>query len=183
MQKRLYILLSLLSIAITSILVIDFAEQKTKDKVIEITHNQLTKEAKIQVDCLAENIYFEAAHEPLDGRVAVALVTLNRVGDPRYPNNICDVVKQRTRVVSIGDKRVVCQFSWYCEQGKIVRNTKAYNEAHTIALHVYANYERLKDLTHGALFYHADYVNPKWRGLEKTVVIGRHIFYKERDSL
>ena len=57
---------------------------------------------------------------------------------------------------------------------------KAYMEAKQIALYVYANYENLKDLTHGALFYHADYVNPRWRGLEKTVVIGRHIFYKER---
>jgi hypothetical protein len=28
------------------------------------------------------------------------------------------------------------------------------------------------------LYYHADYVNPRWK-LEKTTVIGRHIFYKE----
>jgi spore germination cell wall hydrolase CwlJ-like protein len=183
MQKRLYILLSLLSITLlTSILIVGNV-QESKTKIIEIKHSQLTKEAQKQVDCLAENIYFESAYEPFDGRVAVALVTLNRVNDPRYPNNICDVVKQKTRIVSIGDKRIVCQFSWYCEQGKHIGNIKAYNEANKIALHVYVNYEQLKDLTHGALFYHADYVNPRWRGLEKTVVIGRHIFYKERNDL
>jgi hypothetical protein len=44
--------------------------------------------------------------------------------------------------------------------------------------YVYANYENLKDITQGALYYHADYVNPRWK-LEKTTVIGRHIFYKE----
>ena len=33
--------------------------------------------------------------------------------------------------------------------------------------------------TKGADHYHADYVNPYWaKSMEKTVVIGRHIFYK-----
>ena len=33
--------------------------------------------------------------------------------------------------------------------------------------------------TKGADHYHADYVNPYWaKSLTKTVVIGRHIFYK-----
>jgi spore germination cell wall hydrolase CwlJ-like protein len=177
MQKRLYIVLSLF---LAAMFIVAYA-QTPKSKIIEIKYTQLTKEAQTQIDCLAENIYFESAHEPVDGRIAVALVTLNRVQDARYPSTICEVVKQRTRVVSIGDKRIVCQFSWYCERNKSVRNLTAYMEAKRIALHVYANYEQLKDLTHGALFYHADYVNPKWRGLEKTAVIGRHIFYKERN--
>ena len=47
-----------------------------------------------------------------------------------------------------------------------------------MAIYVYANYENLRDITKGALYYHADYVNPRWK-LEKTTVIGRHIFYKE----
>ncbi|MBJ7298438.1 MAG: cell wall hydrolase [Dolichospermum sp.] len=40
------------------------------------------------------------------------------------------------------------------------------------------NYEILDDVTKGALYYHADYVNPRWK-LIKTTTIGRHIFYKE----
>jgi spore germination cell wall hydrolase CwlJ-like protein len=179
MQKRVYIILSLI---IATVLTVAFSVQP-KQKVLEVRYTQLTKETQKQIDCLAENIYFESAYEPTDGRIAVALVTLNRVNDPRYPDNICDVVKQKTRIVSIGDRRIVCQFSWYCEADKSVRNLNAYREAKQIALYVYANYENLKDLTNGALFYHADYVNPKWRGLEKTVVIGRHIFYKERNAL
>ena len=47
---------------------------------------------------------------------------------------------------------------------------------------VYANYEKMHDMTQGALFYHADYVNPRWK-LERTTVIGRHIFYKQRDGI
>ena len=58
---------------------------------IKSTYNNLTAEAQKQVTCLAENIYFEAAHEPLDGKKAVAFVTLNRV-QSGYADNICDVV-------------------------------------------------------------------------------------------
>ena len=46
---------------------------------IKSTYNALTEDAKKQVTCLAENIYFEAGHEPIDGQKAVAFVTLNRV--------------------------------------------------------------------------------------------------------
>jgi spore germination cell wall hydrolase CwlJ-like protein len=61
----------------------------------------------------------------------------------------------------------------------IDKTSEAYKESLSTALHIYANYEKLQDFTQGALFYHADYVNPHWRGLTKTVTIGRHIFYKE----
>jgi spore germination cell wall hydrolase CwlJ-like protein len=159
-------------------LVIAFTATHNTNKIIDVKYSQLTSSAKKQVDCLAENIYFESAHEPYDGRVAVALVTMNRVQDPRYPNDICSVVKQRVKSI--------CQFSWYCEHNKYVRNNRAYNEAEEIALYVYANYENLKDLTKGALFYHADYVSLQKigvPGLQKTVAIGRHIFYKERAGI
>ena len=137
--------------------------------ILDVTYNQLTKETQKQVDCLADNIYHEAGFEPNDGKVAVALVTLNRMQDPRFPKDICGVVKQRTTSV--------CQFSWFCHKVSI-KNKDAYEQAKEVAVYVYANYENLKDITRGALYYHADYVNPRWK-LEKTTVIGRHIFYKE----
>jgi spore germination cell wall hydrolase CwlJ-like protein len=145
---------------------------KQEDKLLKIEYKQLTKEARTQIDCLADNIYYEAGWEPTDGRIAVALVTLNRVQDPRYPKDICSVVKQKVKST--------CQFSWFCEGKKHITSSRLYEEAQNIALYVYANYENLADITHGALFYHADYVNPRWK-LDKTTVIGRHIFYKESD--
>ena len=57
--------------------------------------------------CLALNIYFEARDQPLNGQVAVAEVTLNRVTSKKHPNTICGVVKQSN---SKG-----CAFSWYCD--------------------------------------------------------------------
>ena len=140
------------------------------DRVLDIEYTELTKDAKKEVDCLAENIYHEARAEPTKGQLAVALVTMNRVNDERFPKKICEVVKQKTNGT--------CQFSWYCMKVKLNKSSEDYQEALKAALHVYANYENIDDFTRGSLYYHADYVHPGWK-LLKTVVIGRHIFYKE----
>ena len=47
-----------------------------------------------QLMCVALAIYFEARGEPDAGQIAVAHVVRNRIEDPRYPDNACDVVKQ-----------------------------------------------------------------------------------------
>ena len=141
--------------------------------LLDVSYNQLTKETQKQIDCLADNIYHEAGNEPRQGKEAVALVTLNRMQDPRFPKDICGVVKQKTTIA----EKIVCQFSWFC-QSVSRPNNYMYEEARNVAIYVYVNYENLKDITKGALYYHADYINPKWK-LEKTTIIGRHIFYKE----
>jgi N-acetylmuramoyl-L-alanine amidase len=170
MHKRIYSLAAIFLISVTLLV----SAGLTKDKFIDVSYTQLTAEAKTQVDCLAENIYYEAGHEPRDGKIAVAMVTLNRVQDPQFPKDICSVVKQKVKSI--------CQFSWFCEHDKRIRNNTAYIQARDVALLVYANYEKMHDMTSGALFYHADYVNPRWK-LERTTVIGRHIFYKQRDGI
>jgi spore germination cell wall hydrolase CwlJ-like protein len=170
MRKRLYGLASIFTISA----VIFVSAAVSSEKIIEVQYSQLTPTAQKQVDCLADNIYYEAGYEPEAGKKAVAFVTLNRVNDPRYPKDICSVVKQKTNST--------CQFSWYCEGKKSIRNYFAYREAQDVALLMYANYEKMKDITQGALYYHADYVNPRWK-LDKTTKIGRHIFYKERDGI
>ena len=164
--------LILLGSVITLCTLIGLGHTMEQNKLMDIAYSDLTKEARKQVDCLAENIYHEAGFESEKGKQAVALVTLNRTQDERFPSNICGVVKQKTQGT--------CQFSWFCMPVKLNRNADAYKQSLEVALFVYANYEKLKDVTHGALYYHADYVNPRWRNVEKTTVIGRHIFYKEK---
>ena len=143
---------------------------------IKSTYNNLTADAKKQVTCLAENIYFEAAHEPLDGKKAVAFVTFNRV-QSGYANNICDVVQQKTGQT--------CQFSWYCDttftsRRLTIKQTSLYNDILELSTNLFLNFERMTDVTNGATYYHADYVNPKWTRLQKETQIGRHIFYKSK---
>jgi len=170
MRKRLYAVLILFAISTSIFTITGFSD----DRFINVEYVQLTKDAQKQVDCLAENIYYEAGYEPQNGKIAVALVTLNRTQDYRFGKDICSVVKQKVNST--------CQFSWMCEGKKSITNNIVYNQARDVALYVYANYEKMHDITLGAKYYHADYVNPKWK-LEKTTVIGRHIFYKERDGI
>jgi len=158
-----------------------FAETN-EQKPLRVKYVHLPDEAKTQISCLADNIYFESAHEPTKGKIAVAFVTLNRKNHHRYPDTICGVVKQRTQRV--------CQFSWYCEErpysmykNKVLTktNNKLYNEIVELSTYVYFNYEMMEDPSDGALFYHADYVNPQWKNMIRTAVIGRHIFYQRSD--
>ena len=67
--------------------------------------------------CLALNVYHEAKNQSFIGQVAVAQVVMNRVKDTRYPNTVCDVVKQGATYKWKPDFPIKnrCQFSWYCD--------------------------------------------------------------------
>jgi len=136
------------------------------------------KERMTQIDCLSKNIYWEAANEPFEGKVAVAQVTINRVKSGKFADNICGVVYQKNVIYN----KIICQFSWYCEidhKRKMV-HPKLYEESEEVAKKVLLEGYRL-DSMKDALFYHADYVNPKWK-LEKIGKIGAHIFYKGKTN-
>ena len=130
------------------------------------------------LDCLALNIYSEARSEPLDGKLAVGHVVLNRAADKRFPNKICEVIKQG------GEKRLnKCQFSWWCDgRSDRPRDLQAWKESRVLARLVFWGYS--VDPTDGALWYHADYVRPIWRHkLDRGPLIGRHQFYLPAGSL
>ena len=126
------------------------------------------------LSCLALNIYKEAGHEPFEGKVAVAQVTMNRTKHPSFPNTVCDVVHQKNTFMG----KIVCQFSWYCDSTHRLRpvNKKAYDESYRVAKMVLLENFKLESLDN-ALYYHADYVNPNW-GKKKITKIGAHIFYE-----
>ena len=130
---------------------------------------RITAHDERQIQCLARNAYFEAGNQTNKGMIAVTNVVMNRVEDGRFPQTPCAVIHQRTRRV--------CQFSWVCEGKKSVRNMEVFRRARAAAERVYL--EEAPDVTHGALFYHANYVNPRWN-LQRVVKIGAHIFYRDR---
>src|SRR5689334_22190240 len=68
--------------------------------------------SKDELMCLALNDYWEARSEVTAGRIAVARVVLNRAMDPRFPSNVCDVIKQN----KVPGSKTGCQFSWYCDE-------------------------------------------------------------------
>ena len=122
---------------------------------------------KQQIQCLAENAYFEAGNQSTKGKIAVTHVVMNRIKDERFPKTACGVVYQRSRGV--------CQFSWVCQGRKRIHDMNVFAEAKRVAEDVYLG--NTIDVTRGAKFYHANYVHPHW-GLTRVAVIGAHIFYK-----
>jgi spore germination cell wall hydrolase CwlJ-like protein len=129
-------------------------------------------EAEQEIQCLALNIYFEARNEPHMGKIAVGHVVLNRMLSGAYPDTACDVIRQG------GERRDGrCQFSWWCDRlSDRPRDSDAWDESQLLARMIYNGLTQ--DPTKGAMWYHADYVSPKWRTqFVQGPVIGRHIFY------
>jgi N-acetylmuramoyl-L-alanine amidase len=171
-----------IAIAVTLMVSTVYMVESTKYSLpFKTYYSSLTPDAREEVECLAENIYFESAMEPTEGKLAVAFVTMNRLKSGKFADSICGVVKQKIQNV--------CQFSWWCEDkpkaiatSKVLTNgdNKLYNAIRDIAMFVYINYERVSDPSNGAMFYHADYVNPRWPNMIRTNIIGRHIFYNRK---
>lgn len=134
-----------------------------------------------ELECLALNIYHEARGSNLADQYAVADVTLNRVHNDRYPDTICEVVKQAQNDGNGNPIRNRCQFSWWCD-GK---NDKPNNEtAWANSQYVAGNIaigDKFRGITEGSTHYHASYVHPNWtddRGMNHIGRIGSHIFYR-----
>lgn len=144
--------------------------------------------------CLAMNIYHEARADHIAGQYAVADVVLNRVQDTRYPNTICEVVKQgpvreswKTKQYSnLNDEERIynpirhkCQFSWWCDgRSDATHDLDSWMRAQEIAQRlVYLG--KYRGITEGSTHYHATYVSPRWiSDLDQVGRIGQHIFYR-----
>lgn len=150
---------------------IKFEEVKEDKPADFISMAQREKE----LECLAKNIYYEAGNESFEGKVAVALVTLNRVNSPDFPKDICSVVYEKNIIYN----KVICQFSWYCDSRAKVRpiHTESYNESVRVAKKVLLEGFKLEIISEDVLFYHANYISPKWKR-KRVTQIGKHIFYK-----
>ena len=159
-------------------------------------------------DCLARNIYYEAGSESEEGKVAVAIVTINRVKDSRFGNGICGVVNQRTvfvrqrtlqktemvqtgwfgRPEAVVKNEVVlqnvpvCQFSWVCTfMHKPKVNDERWEESKRVAHEVLGEgYTEYRMKFADALYFHAAGIRPTWSKQKKFVArVGGHFFYGE----
>ena len=138
-----------------------------------------TAEQYPQHYCLAQNIYFEARGSNLADRAGVANVVMNRTKDRRYPETICEVVRQGRQDANGNMIRHQCQFSWYCDgKSDVPGNQDLWIDAQMLAWEMIEN-NKYRGLTEGATHYHATYVSPNWaRDLQLVGRIGAHIFYR-----
>lgn len=156
-----------------ALLVPHFAKANPIDDVIDQIYEMSLDEKDL--NCLAKNIYYESRGEPKEGKVAVGMVTLNRADNPKYPNDICKVVNQRTRTQ---DGKMVCQFSWTCMRMRSPNASdplwlESVKIAKNLMLGRYENWQQKYDNVH---HFHSTSVNPGWN-LRRVARVGRHIFY------
>lgn len=117
---------------------------------------------------LALNIYHEARGEPDEGKRMVGEVTLNRVASRHYPNNVCDVVYQKS------------QFSWTAKNHKSPSERLAWKESLEIAEELLTDGKKSYDhLATHFLNLSAVKKPPKWANkFEYVDKIGNHVFYR-----
>ena len=146
---------------------LEYKVTRKRNISIQYTTEKL-KYTSLDMFCLAKNIYHEARGQGDIGMYAVAQVTVNRLKHGQWGNTICDVVMSRM------------QFSW--ANNKSIRwkhpRGESWEQSKKMAEEVLEKGLRLRGLDK-ALFFHANYVNPRWASKKYYVVtIGDHIFYK-----
>ena len=138
------------------------------EKVVLVKTKQQVALSSKELDCLARNIYHEAGVEDRAGKIAVAQVTLNRLKEGRWGNNVCSVVYAKA------------QFSWTLDKKKRAAQPKGelWNQSLAVAREFQSGVrvKGLEDSTH----YHADYIrDPNWAKAKQVAKqIGQHIFYR-----
>jgi hypothetical protein len=138
-------------------------------KQIIVQSSERVHYSKADEECLAKNIYHEAGVEPVEGKFAVAQVTLNRLKTGRWGNTICSVVYAPS------------QFSWTLYKKKRYAQPKGqlWDQSRMVAKSFLEQGYRVPKLEEST-YYHADYVKPKWiPAVERVAQIGQHIFYKK----
>lgn len=127
--------------------------------------------AEEDVNYMASTLFMEARGEGDIGMRAVAHVILNRMNHGGYGGwSVYDVVTAPWQFSpwNSGWRQPVIRNQWQEDR---------WNEAVEIARQVLSG--ESVDPTHGALYFHATYVRPRWaRGARGRLRIGNHVFYQ-----
>ena len=120
-----------------------------------------------EANCIAVAVYHEARGESLEGQMAVAKVIMNRAASGKYPSSWCGVVKQPWQF----------SFVHHGQFPSVDQTSDAWHKAIGVTRLAVAN--AVPSVPTGCMWYHADYVAPRWRiNLTRVEKIGDHIFYR-----
>lgn len=134
----------------------------------------LSVEETVSVYCLSLNVYYESSGEPLQGKLAVANVTRNRVLSKRHPQGYCDVIFKPKA------------FSWtnnnlqYKLEPKIKNKKDLQALRESVIISALVVLDLVEDNTSGALhYYNPKKANPGWAKTgTMTAKIKNHTFMR-----
>lgn len=127
-----------------------------------VTNNRMTEATDYEKDLLARVVRAEAIGEPYAGKVAVAVVVLNRVDHKDFPNDIHSVIYQKGQFSPVANGEI--------NKTADKESIRAVEEALTL------------DRSKGAgslFFYNPSLATNRWLDSKPTtLVIGNHVFKK-----
>jgi spore germination cell wall hydrolase CwlJ-like protein len=133
-----------------------------------LLHFSLVGVSPREVNCVAEAVYYEARGEPIEGRIAVANVVMNRMRSSGH--TACSVIWKAR------------QFAWVGVR-KPITDKEAWSDAVEIAALVYTGLitDQVDGATHFVTRAEANYL-PWFEGYRLGLLIGNHIFLIPRGS-
>jgi N-acetylmuramoyl-L-alanine amidase len=139
-----------------------YVGQDIKTEIGTAAKTQVTSATASEKDLLARLVRAEAESEPYSGKVAVAVVVLNRVDNETFPNNIHDVIYQSGQFSPVSNGAI--------NKPADADSKKAVEEALSF------------DRSQGAgslFFYNPDTATSRWLDSKPTTLtIGHHVFKK-----
>lgn len=118
--------------------------------------------------CMTDNLYFEAAGEPILGQAMVGHSVINRVKDSRWKDSVCGVIYQPK------------QYSWTLSPTKEIDDFKTYQFLESLAFTLLSNMDS-QEATGVTNYLRCD-VRDKvdwWKDMTFLGRIGDHCFYKD----
>ncbi len=117
------------------------------------------------VVCMAKVVMHEAANQPRSGQLAVAQLIMNRVGQDRFGESVCEVVNQRGQFFNTASYNPRRDSARWAAAVEVARQAMAGNADQVVP---------------GAVFYHAVHQAPNrfFRTRERISMVGDHVFYR-----
>lgn len=137
------------------------------DGIDQVLFKEAVATSKIdkQLECMAKVVMHEAANQPRSGQLAVAQLIMNRVGQDRFGESVCEVVNQPGqffRTASYNPRR----------------DTDRWATAVEVSRQAMAGHG--DQIVPGAVFYHSAHSTPNrfFRTRQRLSMVGDHIFYR-----
>jgi len=137
------------------------------DGIDQVLFKEAVNNSKVdkQLECMAKVVLHEAANQPRSGQLAVAQLIMNRVGQDRFGDSVCEVVNQPGqffRTASFNPRRDGDRWATAVE---VSRQAMAGHGDQIVP---------------GAVFYHSAHSSPNrfFRTRERLTMVGDHVFYR-----
>ena len=118
-----------------------------------------------QLECMAKVVMHEAANQPRPGQLAVAQLIMNRVGQDRFGDTVCQVVNQPGQFFQTASYNPRRDSQRWANAVEVSRQAMAGNA---------------EQIVPGAVFYHAASHAPNrfFKTRERISMVGDHVFYR-----